>query len=47
MLGDLLETIGSLGLLASALIHYRMAFSGRSEALPEDPSAAHDRASDH
>lgn len=47
MLGDILETIGSLGLLASAMIHYRMAFSGRREALPKDPGTAHNRASDH
>lgn len=43
MLGDILETIGSLGLLASAMVHYRMAVSGRGQALTEDPGSCLDR----
>ncbi|MDR5781004.1 hypothetical protein QCE63_16400 [Caballeronia sp. LZ065] len=39
MLGDFLETIGSLGVLASAMVHYRIAVSGRGEALAGEAGA--------
>ncbi|MDR5818733.1 MULTISPECIES: hypothetical protein [unclassified Caballeronia] len=43
MLGDILETIGSLGVLASAMVHYSIAVSGRGQAPAEDPGGYLDR----
>lgn len=36
MLGDFLETIGSLGVLASVMVHYKVSVSSRGEALAEE-----------